>query len=101
MNARGNGPATYVRAGFALLILLALPFVVGRYLRGGNEYFVGIWLMMNAAYAVYGATPLLHYTTFIFLFAGLCALVLVSEGLKQHRKFREIHKRLSLLRSLL
>lgn len=121
----GNAPEAYVRAGVALLILLAIPAVIGRYLRGHSEYFVGMCLMLHAARAVYGLRIFtrpgmevpgpevlgpgsIRAAAFVGgllgtveTLAALCAFVLILEGLRQHFAFRKLRVQLASLRGQL
>ena len=111
-----EGPPGSVRASLAALVVLALPLVTGRFLRGRLEYFVGAVMVFHAARAIYGtqiysqppafflAGPFaskLYLVGLLALFeiGGLiCALILLVEGWKQHQDFQRIRKQMVELR---
>jgi len=110
------GPPGYVRASVAVLVVLALPLVTGRFLRGRYEYFVGACMMFHSARAIYGGQMYNQPPDFLLVgsFASkfylvaaiglfeigglLCAVILLVEGWKQHQRFQKIRQRMADLR---
>lgn len=82
LDARGVGYAA---------VVLALPFVVWRWLRTPLEFVVGVFLFCQAALAFSGRTYAIGLGTAVF---PLAALALIAVGIRDHRRFLHLQMQL-------
>jgi hypothetical protein len=74
-----------------LIVCLAAPWIVWRYLRTGNELLVGFYLLFMSAVAVSGWTP--NRILFSAILPSF-SVILIVLGAKEHRQFQKLAARL-------
>src|SRR5205807_8383680 len=78
-----------------LVVCLAAPWIVWRYLRMGNELLVGFYLLFMSAVAVSGWTP--NHLLFTVILPAY-SVILIVLGVNEHRQFQELAARLRVRR---
>lgn len=82
----GGEPWSMGAAGY-MLTVLALPYIVWRWLRSPLDFVVGVFLLCQAALAFDGRSYSLWSSAVVF---PVAALILISMGIRDHRKFRAL-----------
>ena len=90
----GDKPLTAGIIGY-LLVVMALPYIVWRWLRGTYDFIIGTFLFCQAAVVMSGGNyPLLS----VGLMFAVVALMMIWVGVRDHRHFLRIAAQLSAIR---
>ena len=71
------------------LLVLALPWVVWRWLRSPLDFVVGVLLLCQAALALRGSSYALWSSAAVF---PLAAVLMIGAGIRDHRAFLRIER---------
>lgn len=90
----GDKPLTAGIIGY-LLVVIALPYIVWRWLRGTYDYAIGTFLFCQAAVVMAGGNYPLLSVGLIFAFV---AVMMIWVGVRDHRHFLRIAAQLGAIR---